>query len=334
MKKTLLITLLTSSHVILFAQYRGGSNDVWAQASAINQNPLQNIYLGNVNDGQATVLVTNQNSWSSIYRGGLNDGVTISIAVNQNSLPSIYSGGVNDGFSILSAPGQNPLPSIYLGGLNDGFNSLLIAAQNPLNNIYRGGSNDGYAFAFTFANSLPIRLTDFKAQWRDKDAYLWWTVDMEDNNDHFEVERSTNGIDFVTAGIVQSLGNTQTIRRYDFTDKAISGNILYYRLKQVDKDGQSTHSAIVILKRDAPEFTLAVFPNPTNGAFTLQLNGISNFEKLQYQVYNLKGQLLQNNRIRAGNTLINLSQWSSGTYLVAILNENKIIHQLKIILLK
>lgn len=334
MKKTFLITLLTSSHFILFAQYRGGSNDVWAQASAINQNPLQNIYRGNVNDGHAAVLVAGQNPLSSIYRGGLNDGVTISIAVNQNPLSLIYAGGANDGFSILSAPSQNPLPSIYLGGLNDGFNSLLIAGQNPLNNIYRGGANDGYAVAFTFANSLPIRLTEFKAQWRDKDAYLWWTVDMEDNNDHFEVERSTDGTDFVTAGIVQSLGNTQSPRRYDFTDKAVSGNIIYYRLKQVDKDGQSTHSAIVILKRDAPEFTLAVFPNPTNGTFTLQLNGISNFERLQYQVYNLKGQLLQNNRIQSNNTMINLSQWSSGTYLVAVVKENKIIHQLKIILLK
>jgi hypothetical protein len=279
-------------------------------------------------------MVAGQNPLSSIYTGGLNDGITISVAINQNPLPSIYSGGVNDGFSIISVLSQNPLPSIYTGGVNDGFNALSIAAQNPLANIYTGGVNDGYAVALSFANSLPIRLTEFKARWQNNDAYLWWNVDMEDNNDHFEVERSSNGTDIITAGIVQSLGNTQSSRRYDFTDKAVPGNIVYYRLKQVDKDGQSTHSAIVILKRDTPEFTLSVFPNPTNGTFTLQLNGISNFERLQYQVYNLKGQLLQNNRINANNTLINLSQWSSGTYLLTVVKENKIIHQLKIMLLK
>jgi hypothetical protein len=337
LKKAILIALISSTHAMSIAQYRGGSNDVWAGATAINQNPLHNIYNGGNNDGIAATIVLNQNTLPAIYSGGINDGMAVTITSNQNNLPGIYGGGLNDGFSIDAISGQNSLPPIYAGGVNDGFTASLIAAQNALTNVYRGGVNDGYAVAFTTGNALPIRLTEFKAQWQQNNAYLWWKVDMEENNDRFEVERSIDGNSFVKAGTVQSAGNTNSPRRYDFTDHAVStiqGNILYYRLKQVDKDGHSTYSAIVILKRDQPEFTITLYPNPTTGRFTLQLNGAGNFNQLQYQVYDLKGQLLLNKPIIAGNTMISLDKFPSGTYLVAVMKENRIIHQLKIMLLK
>jgi hypothetical protein len=332
LKKTILITLISSSHFVLFAQYRGGPNDVWASATVTNQNRLHNIYAGANNDGFAATSIFNQNTLPGIYAGGINDGFTIAIAVDQNEIPSIYSGGINDGFSVLSANALNPLPSIYAGGVNDGFSISIIANQNPLNNIYRGGVNDGYAVAIISANPLPVRLTSFKAQWQQDDAYLWWNVDMEDNNDRFEIERSTNGATFATVGAVVSLGNTNSPRRYEFTDQNVAGNIVYYRLKQVDKDGKFTHSAIVILKRDQPQFSISVYPNPTKGTFTLQVNGAPG--QLRYQVYNLKGQLLLANPIISTNTLISLDKWPSGTYFVAVTKENRIIHQLKILLLK
>lgn len=337
LKKTILITLISSSHIVLIAQYRGGSNDVWSSATAINQNPLHNIYSGGNNDGFAAIQVLNQNNLPAIYSGGNNDGIAITIAINQNPMPGIYNGGVNDGFSIISVPAQNALPSIYTGGINDGFNTAIMISQNPLPNVYRGGENDGYAVAFTTANALPVRLTEFKAQWQQENAYLWWKVDMEENNDRFEIERSTDGINFVKAGTVQGLGNTNSPRRYDFTDRSVrqvQGNIFYYRLKQVDKDDRSTYSAIVILKRDQPGFTIAVFPNPTTGTFTLQLSGVNNDDRLQYQVYNLKGQLLLGKPIIADATLISLDKYPNGTYLVMVSKENRIIHQLKIMLLK
>jgi hypothetical protein len=337
LKKTILIILISSSHVILIAQYRGGSNDVWSTSAAINQNPLQNIYTGGNNDGIAAILVLDQNALPAIYAGGINDGFAITISIDQNAMPAIYNGGVNDGYSIVTAPLQNALPSIYTGGVNDGFNAAIVIAQNALPNVYMGGVNDGYAVAFTTANALPVNLTEFKAQWRQHDAWLWWKVDMEENNDRFEIERSTDGVNFVKAGTVQSLGNTNSPRRYEFTDRAasnIQSNILYYRLKQVDKDDRSTYSAIVILKRDQPGFTISVYPNPARGTFTLQLNGVDNYERLQYQVYSLKGQLLLARPIIAGVTLVSLDKLPNGTYLVTVSKENRIIHQLKIMLLK
>jgi hypothetical protein len=103
-------------------------------------------------------------------------------------------------------------------------------------------------------------------------ALLSWATSKEWENSRFEIERSVGGIsDFVKVGEVQGMGWKDSITEYEYTDRnlpLIGGNI-YYRLKQVDLNGEYSLSKVMSVKIDGVQFTEGVwraYPNPTDGS--------------------------------------------------------------------
>jgi hypothetical protein len=103
-------------------------------------------------------------------------------------------------------------------------------------------------------------------------ALLTWATSKEWENSRFEIERSVGGIsDFVKVGEVQGMGWKDSITKYEYTDRnlpLIGGNI-YYRLKQVDINGEYSLSKVMSVKIDGVQFTEGVwraYPNPTDGS--------------------------------------------------------------------
>ena len=92
---------------------------------------------------------------------------------------------------------------------------------------------------------LPVELVNFDAAEKDKQVQLTWTTASEINNDHFEIQRSTDGSNFEEIGRVAGFGTSFEIHNYNFTDDNPPANVLYYRLKQVDLNGNYTYSTIV-----------------------------------------------------------------------------------------
>ncbi len=64
------------------------------------------------------------------------------------------------------------------------------------------------------------------------------------NNDYFILERSADGINFSGIAQVDGSGNSSTLKTYSALDPEAGGTV-YYRLKQVDFDGQFEYSRIV-----------------------------------------------------------------------------------------
>ena len=95
------------------------------------------------------------------------------------------------------------------------------------------------------ASALPIRLHQFEASSKDSDVLLFWSTISEVNNDYFEVERSDDGIDFKRLAKVKGAGQSQEFKKYRYTDSNAGNSRRYYRLKQVDMDGNFTYSDIV-----------------------------------------------------------------------------------------
>ena len=121
---------------------------------------------------------------------------------------------------------------------------------------------------------LPVELNYFKANLHDtKDQIdLMWQTQSETNNLGFEVQRSTDHIDWETIDFVTGNGTTALVSEYQHTDyQAYPGNN-YYRLKQIDYDGKFNFSDIEhVLFSSTDQQKLNVYPNPSKGPITISL---------------------------------------------------------------
>jgi hypothetical protein len=99
-------------------------------------------------------------------------------------------------------------------------------------------------FSITEGVVAPVELSQFEAKATQKAVVLTWKTESEQNNAAFNIEQSTNGKDFQTIGTVKGNGTTAAAHTYTFTHEAPSVSIHYYRLKQVDFNGQFTYSPV------------------------------------------------------------------------------------------
>ncbi|UOQ97244.1 hypothetical protein MUN81_18640 [Hymenobacter sp. 5317J-9] len=123
------------------------------------------------------------------------------------------------------------------------------------------------------ANPLPVELAAFTAEHvGDNDGLLKWATASEKNNDHFDVEASTDGFVFRRIGAVKGHGSTAQPQAYQLIDKDLAryaAEVVYYRLRQIDTDGTATFSPVRTLKVAAPlGLTAAAWPNPFGAAGT------------------------------------------------------------------
>ncbi|MBJ6110798.1 hypothetical protein JAO73_17370 [Hymenobacter sp. BT523] len=117
------------------------------------------------------------------------------------------------------------------------------------------------------ANPLPVELSAFTAEHAgDYDGLLRWTTASEKNNDHFDVEASTDGLVFRRIGTVKGHGSTAQPQSYQLLDKDLAryaADVVYYRLRQVDADGSAAFSPMRSLKVAAPlGLAATAAPNP------------------------------------------------------------------------
>jgi hypothetical protein len=112
------------------------------------------------------------------------------------------------------------------------------------------------------ANPLPVGLVSFAGGAAADSVTLAWETANETNCKGFEVQRSTNGSSWYPRGFVAGHGTTPAAHRYRYTE----GQLLlrmYYRLRQVDLDGQEHFSPVVVLAPTPVAAAVAkVYPNP------------------------------------------------------------------------
>ena len=113
----------------------------------------------------------------------------------------------------------------------------------------------------------PVELSVFKAHTNNNDVVLEWSTETESSNYGFEIQRNQNEIKlFQKIGFVSGNGTTTTPNKYSFIDENLSKNKYYYRLKQIDYNGDFEFSNVVeISVGPIEEFRLYQnYPNPFN----------------------------------------------------------------------
>ncbi|HYJ65271.1 MAG TPA: T9SS type A sorting domain-containing protein [Parafilimonas sp.] len=177
-------------------------------------------------------------------------------------------------------------------------------------------------------SALPVTLAAFNAALQKKSVQIYWTTTTETNTSYFNIQRSTNGIDFSNIAKVIATGNSNSAHNYAYSDlnvaEIISANTVYYRLQTIDKDGSIALSKIVPVKLKTGTITLFLLPNPVRDKLSARIinyNGIANV-----RIYDVAGKLLYN-KIAATNyadIIINTAALKAGMYLLQI-NANGLI---------
>ena len=151
---------------------------------------------------------------------------------------------------------------------------------------------------------------------------------MEENNDHFEVQRSIDATNFETILSVKAIGNSSITESYSAIDNKPTRGINFYRLKQVDSDGRFTYSPVVTVKFGTGISPL-VYPNPVSSVFT----AVPGSELIrEIVIYSVEGRAVQ---FAIGNSTeeemkVNISLLPKGVYFLKVKTDSQ-IYQYKIV---
>ncbi len=130
--------------------------------------------------------------------------------------------------------------------------------EATISNNAGGCNNETEAIQDCF---LPVEMsTPLQARLQNQTAILTWRTETETNNTGFEIQKSRDGIQWERIGWQAGQGSTYTPHAYTYIDENPFSNTSYYRLKQVDFDGNSAYSNIATLEYNRP--TVNIFPNP------------------------------------------------------------------------
>ncbi len=172
---------------------------------------------------------------------------------------------------------------------------------------------------------LPVELTSFTAAASGNRVELKWETKTEVNNYGFEIERQTTSPQNIEAvwervGFVEGSGTSNMQREYSFVNKNVSSGNYFYRLKQIDIDGQFKYSSPVNVVVDLPaDYVLEQnYPNPFNPSTTIKYS-IPEDGFVNLTIYNMIGEkiiTLVNEQRQTGvyNELFNASALNSGVY--------------------
>jgi hypothetical protein len=169
---------------------------------------------------------------------------------------------------------------------------------------------------------LPVVLKSFDLRALASGVELNWETTMELNNAGFEIQRSTDGFQsFDVAGFVDGFGSSSTERIYSFVDTKASGSTLYYRLKQIDFDGQFNFSEIKFINFAKRDVEQVLYPNPTAGSVTVNLKEVESAGSVQYSIIGPDGQVKVSVKTCTGNGISaalsnDISALNPGTYTV------------------
>jgi hypothetical protein len=264
-------------------------------------------------------------SWNSVsvdftkyYQFSISSAPDVSFYLNQFIFSYRRSGTGPTSFSLYVngvQKGLGPISGTSCSGYGVGINES-YTATTTFRLYFWGGSLDGtvrldnvrVTHSFT---TLPIELVYFEANPSNDAVDLEWMTASEIDNSHYELEKSLDGVDYSKIATVDAIGNSQTLTTYYYTDHSQNAvATVYYRLKQVDYDGQFSYSHVV-----------AVTGNLTgvinsNGVLSLREQALYDIAN----VYDVSGKLVYN--LALGSIRLN-----SGVYLIELSKGGSSFHQ-------
>lgn len=303
--------------------------------------PTTNTWANNIFIKTSGNIFTNANTgttWAGNFRQGT---LGISIASGMtNTNPQLTMNA--DGYYGLSAssPAINASNTSYptildITGIDDDPSILLDinkqtrpsdkASKDVGCDEYTTGTSTNHPLSITevgpsYLVTLPVTLTKFSLGWTNNTStavLLKWSTANEINTAHFNVQQSTNGIDFNTIGKLEALG----IGNYSYADNHLPiASKLFYRLEIVDQDGSTQYSKVELLNVFQTIDAISIFPNPATSIITIKGNQLQYVHLMDAQGRSVLKKPLNGNNVQS----IQVGTLPSGIYIIQCFNQEGI----------
>ncbi len=177
-----------------------------------------------------------------------------------------------------------------------------------------------WLFSKIKASPLSVKFSETLKAYRVQNGIkVDWGTESETNCDHFEIERSCNGIDFEKIASANGQNISSTSNLYSICDEQPVVGINYYRIKAIDKDGKYTYSSVVSV--DFEKFEIRMSPNPVNNQILIESG--SSIEKIE--ILNASGQIVKT--FLGSKQILNVESLSKGVYFLKSYSKD---HQIRI----
>lgn len=309
----------------------GAGFPVGAYISSIAVNPR--------NDDTVLVTFSNYNVTNVFWTGNANAAVpTWQNVEGTLTLPSVRSSaiavtkagveyfiGTSVGLYKATIDGASPGTTGWMqeGAAEVGNAVVTNLAYRPADGKLLVGTHGYGMWSTTLSLSvLPVRYTDFSGTLINNSSHLKWLTNDENRNKGFEIERSFDGISFTKLGFINGAGTSSSLNSYSFIDKDIAQDENYYRLRQVDIDGSSTYSSVILIRNKLGVFaSLKVLQNPFSTYLDLQLPKRES-GRVDVRLVDMNGKVVYSQTIHSNQTKVRLNleekNLSRGTYILQI----------------
>ncbi len=170
---------------------------------------------------------------------------------------------------------------------------------------------------------VPVTLLTFNGTLQNRQVFLNWQTSSEFNNDYFSLERS-NATVFTAIGRINGNGTSSLLHNYSFIDQAPLNGVNYYRLKQIDFDGNYKYSHIIPIYMDN-DLVVNAYYNSLNNSIRIIFNKAQN--NIQLKLFGSNAQL-----VKAISTSANITDYTmqlptiaNGIYILQIIDRETVI---------
>jgi hypothetical protein len=238
-------------------------------------------------------------------------------------------------------PAANPVRKTVdsLKNLLSGYN--LAIQSNPANSIYKRKKTESLtgitartnAVCSFFCTGAPLPVTGLELEGErinETNVKLSWKTYTEINNPGFYIERTFDPASaYISRGFVAGAGNSSSTLDYRTNDLNDFDGITYYRLRQVDIDGQFKYSNVVPVNGYTIIPRIVVLPNPgTNNQTVFRVTGFKANEIVDIGITDATGRIVARKKMAALQNrysipLSSIANLSSGHYYITIQNKEK-----------
>ena len=173
---------------------------------------------------------------------------------------------------------------------------------------------------------LPMVMGDFSLQNSGTKVVVDWSTFSEQKSDHFEIERSSDAVNFSTIGTVSASGNSASTKQYSFTDYYPTIGNDFYRIKLLSDDGNPSYSVIKEIEI-TPSSEMKVIVN--NSQNNIKVIMPENSSQSTLRLLDMQGRIIKTvkNTTQEEFVTIETSNIFSGVYIVELITQNS--HQAK-----